>query len=293
MQVMHSVYEHVRDNHRYPTCWQSINNTYFAHFHTSLELVYITSGTMDATVSGVHTQVSAGELLVVPSYAVHRYETCDHSDTLVLIIPLDYISRMRGMRSDHTFESCALKTCTQVQEIAGCMQVLSDRELTADSPVVRGYIQVISGLLLELIPLVETPAGRDAGQIQEILSYLHDNFRSPVGLSALSSRFGYSPSRFSHIFNENVGCSISQYINTLRCRNTAGLLLEHEGISVLDAALASGFESMRTFYRAFRQCFGVTPSQYVELSAKKAKDTTNASGHYEKNRNDAFNCCRM
>ena len=260
---MPGFYEHSRDDQRTPACWRRLDNACFPHFHSSLELVYVRSGVMEATLAGRSCRVEQRQLLIVPSYTVHLYESPAGSDTYVLTVPMDYITSVHGVLKDRTFAVHLLADSKDTREIQHCMKALCARpEPTGDSPVYRGYVHVILGLLLERVPLTETARQTDTGQIQKILGFLHRNYQSPLSLERIAAEFGYSGSRFSHIFNQNVGCSISHYINTLRCRNAAALLEEQE-ISVLDAAMASGFESMRTFYRAFRRCYGVTPSQYI------------------------------
>jgi AraC-like DNA-binding protein len=55
-----------------------------------------------------------------------------------------------------------------------------------------------------------------------------------------------------------------EYINGLRCRHALELLRE-KNTTITDIALASGFDSTRTFYRAFQRCFGCTPNESLML----------------------------
>lgn len=265
MEIIPGIYEHTRDNDRSPACWRRRDNECFPHFHSALELVYVRGGAMEATLAGRHYSVAARELLVVPAYTVHLYASPGASETYVLIVPSDYSSAFQKALAGRTFSPQVLADDGDTREISRCMKELMGRR-AAGSVAGRGYLYVILGILLERVPLVDTARQAKSGQIQRILEYLHRNSRSPLTLGRIATEFGYSDSRFSHIFNENVGCSLSHYLNTLRCRDAAALLLERD-LSVLDAAMAAGFESMRTFYRSFRRCFGVTPSQYLEFAA--------------------------
>ena len=53
------------------------------------------------------------------------------------------------------------------------------------------------------------------------------------------------------------------YLAAIRCRQAAQLLLE-SNMTMLDIALGVGFECLRTFYRAFKNCYQMTPTQYVK-----------------------------
>ena len=93
----------------------------------------------------------------------------------------------------------------------------------------------------------------------------------------LYTSFGYSKSRFSHLFHEYFGSGISEYVNTLRCKAAAEALARHE-VSMVEIAMGVGFESARTFYRAFKRCYGMTPSQYASRHTAGKVYRTGAAG---------------
>lgn len=259
-------YEIARDSHALPSCWHSPNNACAPHFHSALELVYVQKGAMEAILNGKAYCIKSGELLVVPSYTVHRYHTPERSDTLVMTVPLAYIPAFQRILSEKTFSLCHVHAGALSAEVGRCMQRCRALERQSpDSMAIRGYSHVILALLTEGIPLEDVRKQADDALVRNILTYLHDNYRTPLSLKTTASKFGYSASRFSHIFNQHIGCSISEYINTLRCRQAAAALLDGEE-SVTQAAMSAGFNSMRTFYRAFMNVFGVTPSKYADVS---------------------------
>ncbi len=263
MSVQMYDYEIYRDSQALPSFWYMPNNTCLPHFHSALELVYMISGSIEATLNGKQHCIQEGELLLVPSYIVHRYLTPAASDTIVMIIPLSYIPAFQKILRGKTFSFCHITDPALIQEVARCMECCCAlRQKTPDSMAIRGYIHVILALLTESIPLEDMHLKDDDALVRNILSYLHNNYKYPLSLVSIAEEFGYSSSRFSHIFNKHVGCSISEYINTLRCRQVAGMLLDGEE-SITQAAMDAGFNSMRTFYRSFMQAFGVSPSKYI------------------------------
>lgn len=87
----------------------------------------------------------------------------------------------------------------------------------------------------------------------------HDN--ETMTLRRLSRRFGYSEYHISHRFREVSGLSFREY---LRCRRLAFALQEVRDTqrSLLEIALDYGFSSHEAFTRAFRELYGVAPSDY-------------------------------
>ena len=80
----------------------------------------------------------------------------------------------------------------------------------------------------------------------------------PITVSQVASHFGYSAGRFSHIFNERIGCSFTRYVNNLRCYRAKRLLADGS-LPLIDVATACGFSSMRTFHRVYKAFTGETP----------------------------------
>ena len=80
-------------------------------------------------------------------------------------------------------------------------------------------------------------------------------------LKLLAQEFGYSEFHFSRKFKEISGMQFRDY---LRCRRLAFALKELRDTEkrVLQIALDHGFSSHEAFTRAFREAYGLTPSEY-------------------------------
>ena len=74
------------------------------------------------------------------------------------------------------------------------------------------------------------------------------------------------PDNLSKLFNAYKKMRIGDYINGLRVREAAALLGTTDQ-SVTDIAFEVGFESLRTFNRAFAREMNTTPEQYRRESA--------------------------
>ena len=101
----------------------------------------------------------------------------------------------------------------------------------------------------------------------QVLKYIHEHIDQPLAVKDVAEAFGYSESRFSHLFQERLKRTLHDYIRQLRCQQAAQLLRETE-LTVPDIALSKGFESLLTFYRSFKRCYGVTPAAYRSMNSK-------------------------
>ncbi len=105
-------------------------------------------------------------------------------------------------------------------------------------------------------------------KLKSIISFIDENYRSDISREGLAAAVGMNPNYFSSQFKEFTGRKINDYINELRV-NEAMDRLKDKDVKIIDAALATGFDSLSTFNRAFRHCTGKTPTEYrAELSGK-------------------------
>lgn len=78
----------------------------------------------------------------------------------------------------------------------------------------------------------------------------------------LAAHLAMSPSAVRKLFDES-GTSVGRYIRLKRLER-ASRMLAHPSLKqhrIVDIALDCGFDSLSSFYRAFRQTYGTTPSQ--------------------------------
>lgn len=97
--------------------------------------------------------------------------------------------------------------------------------------------------------------------IDEIDRWIRAEADEELSLSALSEKLGCSPFYLSKKFREISGMALREY---LRERRLALALKEvrDTGRAILDIALQYGFSSHEAFTRAFKEAYGVSPSEY-------------------------------
>jgi AraC family transcriptional regulator of arabinose operon len=84
---------------------------------------------------------------------------------------------------------------------------------------------------------------------------------APHTVRSLAESVALSPSRFAHLFTEQLGHSPMRVLHHARLRHAARLL-EATELPVERVAGASGFGSPSHFSRAFRERYGVPPGEY-------------------------------
>src|SRR6218665_3446004 len=101
-----------------------------------------------------------------------------------------------------------------------------------------------------------------AERLREALAFIDANPDAQLSLQALAARVGGSPHHLHRQFAALTGLPLARYVLLSRLRRAAEQLLYRRGLSVLEIALASGYDSAEAFARAFRRVLGCTPSEF-------------------------------
>ena len=258
---MQSFYESVRDNMRMPLTWYDRRNCCPPHFHAGIELVYVLEGSFRAAINGRGLTVREGELLVTNCYSVHAY-SAESCLSITSVIPLSVVPSARKLLTSHRFRENVLADDGR-RSIEFLMRLLADNP--SNEMLQKGASYALVGLLAERIPLDPIGASDQASAICSILDFLGENFDKRLTVEQVAARFGYSRSRFSHLFKNTVGYSLPQYLNMLRCRSVCAEMLASDA-SVTELAARAGFNSAQSFYSAFKLAYGMTPREYIRKS---------------------------
>lgn len=97
-----------------------------------------------------------------------------------------------------------------------------------------------------------------------ITEYINEHYTEQISLEDLAAFAGFSKYHFSRIFKEYYQMSLPEYITSLRV-SRATELLENPELSIMDVALQSGFSSLPSFNRTFKQINNCTPSQFRKM----------------------------
>lgn len=257
---MQSYYESIRDSMRLPYTWYDRRNRCLPHFHAGIELVYVLEGHFDATINGQPFSIHPGEMLVNNCYSVHAY-TADDCFSIVTIIPLGVVPSIQKLLTSNRFRTHLIAD-DERHSLEFFMRTLADNP--ENEILQKGVSYSLLGYLAGRIPLDPVGSSDQADVLCQILNFLNDNFTQRLTVDQVAARFGYSRSRFSHLFKSTVGYSLPQYLNMLRCRHVCESMLSTD-VPVVELAIGAGFNNTHTFYSAFKAYYHMTPREYVRI----------------------------
>lgn len=103
--------------------------------------------------------------------------------------------------------------------------------------------------------------GLSPAMMRRAMAFLMDGIAEPKGLKALAEHCGMSEFHLHRAFTRSVGCSPHRW-QFLRRMELACALLRQPKLSVIEVALAVGYESAQGFSRVFRGHYGCSPTAF-------------------------------
>lgn len=97
--------------------------------------------------------------------------------------------------------------------------------------------------------------------IKKAIQYIAHNFASAISLEDVATHVHLNPAYFSTVFKQSTGSSFKEYLNMVRIEESKRLL-SNTTYSVIDIAIATGFEDQSYFSKVFKKYTGLTPKQY-------------------------------
>lgn len=274
------------------------------HWHDEMELIYFEKGTFTAWLNTKEFQIKApafmyihpGELhsLILPADSIEsaivfnlNILSFEHYDAIQakLIRPL-----IRGHLKMPLFINHAEPAFSHVKDCYESMRqriaTMNGYSLEDDTKKNAAYLQIktlLYDMLAELykndcllhIKDTNTEDEHQIENLKKVLSYINENYSSPIRLEELALLLNLNAQYFCRYFKENIGKTVTEYINEIRIEKAAEALAETNE-KIITIAQDAGFDNVGYFIRRFRREKGVTPSEYRKGS-KSQNSTMNRS----------------
>ena len=193
------------------------------HLHNALEIVYVTEGCVELGVGEELFHMDQGDIGFIFPNIIHHYQVF-------------------SCQHNHAFNS-----------ILGAHKV--------DMTLVQAYLQIILARCIPKFQLVEKGSVGSTDLIYRTVSYVSGNFKHSITLESMARNLGVSKYVLSRIFSQTFHKNFNQYLNDARL-GYACQRLENTNDTITELCLDSGFKSLRTFNRAFKEKFKTSPSEY-------------------------------
>lgn len=258
------------------------NNTsesYAAHWHPSIEIIMPIENSYEVTTAGNHYKLAEEDIIIIPPGELHELIAPKTGSRLILLIDHSLITSLKGMssilpvlrtprvikKSDVDIHSNVMNLLLQIKrEYAEKIPLW---EASIYSKMIQFFLLIGRKSLTDSSFFAESKQSKQTEYIEKfdmIFDYIHNNYMKEITLDTIAGIANFSKFHFSRLFKQFTNMSFYDYLNKERIQVAETLLLNPE-LSITEVAFQSGFSSISTFNRVFKNIKKCSPTEFRSL----------------------------
>lgn len=233
----------------------------FLNWHENIEILFFKEGEAIVHHNGEETKAKAGDVLVFSANCMHGVTS---EKTLYDCLIID-----RGFCLSAGVDTSALSfpILMRDRKLSALYKNVAEAVETADT---RYRVCAVKGAVLSFLAYLCRNYAVEAFEreprslegIKKVIRYIREHLTDPLSMDDLASVAGFSKFHFAREFKRVTSYTVVSYLNIMRIEK-AKSLLSVGGVSVKEAALASGYNNLSYFSKMFFEHTGMTPSKFV------------------------------
>lgn len=243
-----------------------------AHWHNRIELLYITSGSLEVYLNDVHYTAVSGETVIILPDTIHCASTGPNGAEYH-VIAFDPEKFCNATIASDTYLLPLIQQKNWFHPITKHPEIKKILEELICLPEDESACHPLKamGKIYELLGLFYQHCAADISQIRKpderfgaVLIYINNHYTEDISSKNLSEKFGYDEAYFCRRFREATGTNPTKYIRYLRLEK-AQQLLRTGRENIRDIALSCGFSDICYFSNCFKRQFGISPRTFQNL----------------------------
>lgn len=248
-------------------------HSFAAHWHESIELLYLFEGECDVMIDTERFHMSRRDVVCVNSGRIHSISSAGFTQYSALIVSPEFL------------RECGFPAETMLKPFISYAddQTVADgiRLANREGKYCRPYWQSVqkAAVVSLLCHLYRSYAVGGSGKkpisaagsnvVKESLTYIRAHYHEDVSTQELADRVGVTVNHLCACFKKVTGMSVKKYVNSMRCRDAEAMLFSGE-YTVAEAGARCGFNNMPYFAKVYRSVVGVLPSDTLSEGKRTA-----------------------
>lgn len=241
------------------------------HMHEHTELIYISEDECIFTMDFVEYPRRAGDIMVIEPGQIHSM--LSNTGVIWSFIIRDF--KIRGLKENtilHAGTSPLFNAGEFRQSIESIVSTIDILKHNTNNTSVYTCHTLMAVLVAMYYDIFQNARKVDPARphlfINNILTFLNENYMQHITLQDLAEQFNVSPSYISHEFSKEYHISPINYMIERRL-NQAKVLLINSGDNIADIAQKVGYSDVNHFIKLFIKRVGSKPTEYRDYYRHK------------------------
>ncbi len=243
------------------------NDKFMLHSHSEYEIYMFLEGDSKYLVEENVYTLTPGDMIIIRKGEMHR--AYQNSNTkyhrIVFMVSPAFFAEKNCPEYEAVFldnsHTMGNKIGSELVHSSGLYDAIMrmkkySEDFTSVSTPVTDSIMVEILYILNNIS-VFTAADFSKSPTKDIIAYINSNFTKDISLDFLADQFYLSKYHICHTFKKATGLTVQNYLKQKRLLYAREL--HSKGMTLSEAAMASGFKDYSSFYRAYTKKYKAMP----------------------------------
>lgn len=253
---------------------------YPLHWHTAAEIIMPLENRYTAIVGDATHILRPDDIFIIPSGELHQLIAPDSGKRLIMQFDCSLLYALSGFESTfHLLRPCLVVTPERHGELHASLKPLligmmneyfgdsTLKEASSYALLIQFFVHLGRNLRDERREHCRTKSHKQHKYIDsfvQVCSYISEHCTEDIRVDDLAGLAGFSKFHFARLFKQYVGTSYYNYLNQNRVKHAEKLLID-PNLPITEIAMRSGFGSLATFNRVFKNYKKCTPTEYKHL----------------------------
>lgn len=245
--------------------FESVHMGFPEHLHDHVEILLVIEGSIVVRIMDKSRELKAGDCAVIFPQQIHSYHTPSESRTRLFIFDDSltgrYLHAVRKYSPAQPFLCAGELPADGVLALDRLYGLSCDKQERRAEELCAAWIQVFFALIWHRLSPEKRSKSEGMELTCQVVQYVMEHFQEPLTLEILARELHVNKYYISRIFSDRLQINFRRYLNHIRLEYATELMKAGD-TALIDICVEAGFNSRRSFNRAFVEIMGMTPIEY-------------------------------